>query len=671
MSHPRIPFSRGALAAALACLGLPAAAQPAATLPEVTVTANPLRSAERVSPVDRLEGPSLTLRSQGSLGETLDRLPGVSSTYFGPASSRPVIRGLDGDRIRLLQNGGASLDVSGLSFDHAVPMDPLAVDRIEVLRGPATLVHGGSALGGVVNLIDNRIPQERLRGVTGRVDAGLASGSRERRGAAMVEGGNDRYALHVDAFSRHAGEVRVPAALDCEQAGAARTARRICNSQARADGGAIGGTAFFERGQLGASVASYRSGYGSPAEDEVTVGMRSDRYAFDGQWRPAAGLVEQVRVQGSRTEYRHTEFDAGAPGTVFRNDGSDLRVEARHRPLGPLSGVVGLHAEASRFAAEGDEAFAPPSRTRQRAVFLYEELATGWGRLSLGARRESVRVASPGAEGIDRFVPGERAFAPRAFAAGALWRLTPAWQLTANLARSERAPRDYELFANGPHVATGAWELGNATLGTERSTNLDIGAQWRDGPQHARVALFANRFDRFIALLPTGSQRTDDGGEPMPEYAYQGVPARFTGLEAAGTARLAQRPGTWDLEWRGDLVRASRRDTGEPLPRIAPARVGATLAWSLKPWGARLGFDHAARQDRVPAGDRSTPAYTLWHAALTRSSRAAGAELLWYARLDNAADRLAYSASSILTQTAPGRVPLPGRSLRVGVRADF
>ncbi len=266
---------------------------------------------------------------------------------------------------------------------------------------------------------------------------------------------------------------------------------------------------------------------------------------------------------------------------------------------------------------------------------------------------------------------GERAFSPTALAAGALWKLGPAWQLTAHLARSERAPRDYELFANGPHVATGAWEVGNAGLGLERSTNLDLGLQWREGPQQLKLSAFANRFDRYITLLPTGSQRAVEGGEPLPEYAYQGVPARFTGLEASGTTRLAQRPGTWDLEWRGDLVRATRRDTGEPLPRIAPARLGATLVWNLKPWGARLGFDHAARQDRVPSGDRPTPGYTLWQAALTRSARAGDADLLWYARLDNATDRLAYSASSILTQTAPGRVPLPGRSLRVGVRADF
>lgn len=663
---------RSAVGAAVGTLCLSVAAQSAGTLSEVTVTGNPLGTAEPVAPVERVEGTGLLLRQQGTLGETLDHLPGVSSTHFGPTVSRPVIRGLDGDRIRILSNGGASLDASGLSFDHAVPMDPIAIDRVEVLRGPGALLYGGTAIGGAVNLIDSRIPREPLHGVTGRLDAGLASGNREQHGAAKLQAGNGRHVLAVDAFGRLGEDVRVPSAQSCADGGSTRTTDRLCNTATHARGGAVGGSTFFDRGWLGASVSTYRNDYGSPAEEAVRIGMKSDRYALEGQWRPVTGPFDRLRLQASHTDYGHTEFDEGEPGTVFRNRGHDLRLEARHVEIAGFSGVLGLQADRSRFSADGDEAFAPYSRTRQQALFLHEERATGWGRFSFGARTESVRVESLGNEEVDRFAVGTREFSPTSVAVGAVWKLAPRWELAANLAHSERAPRDYELFANGPHVATGAWEIGDAALGLERSNNVDLSLAWKQGANHARVGAFVHRFSSYLALQATGAEREVEPGEFLPEYAYRSVPARLAGLEAAGNWRLrAGKPMVLDLEWRADQVRATDRSTGEPLPRIAPVRVGATLAAKQGPWGARLGFDHAARQDRVPEGDRPTPGYTLWHAALTRTQTVAGAEVLGYVRVDNLTDRVARSASSLLTQTVPDRALLAGRSLRVGLRADF
>jgi iron complex outermembrane receptor protein len=377
---------------------------------------------------------------------------------------------------------------------------------------------------------------------------------------------------------------------------------------------------------------------------------------------------------------------------VFRNNGNEVRLEARHAPLGGLEGMVGWQSERSRFAADGDEAFAPHSRSRSDALFLYEELGTSWGKLSLGARTERVQVDSLGNPSVPRFAAASRDFRPSSLALGGLWKLAPAWQLSANVARSERAPKDYELFADGPHVATGAYEVGNPNLPKERANQIDLGAQWKSGPNNMRVSAFASRFSNYLALLGTGRQRDAEGNgagtgvtdcgdgtsaesgcsaEVLPEFAYQPVKARFRGLEAAGTLRLLDAATTLDLELRSDLVRADNLSTGEPLPRIAPWRFGATLAGTHGAWGARLGFDHNARQDRVPLGETPVGGYTLWHAALTYRMKAAGAQLLWYARLDNAADRRAYSATSILTQSAPGRVPLPGRSLKVGLQASF
>ncbi|MDM0059518.1 TonB-dependent receptor [Variovorax fucosicus] len=668
----------------------PAPADAAPTLKEITVTGNPLGGAELIAPTTSLSGEALLLRSQSTLGETLDGLPGVSSSYFGPNASRPIVRGQDGDRIRILQNGGGAPDASALSYDHAVPVDALVTERVEVLRGPSALQYGGSAVGGVVNIIDNRIPSEPINGFGGRADLGYATGNKEKNGGVVLEGGNDRYALHVDAFDRRSDDVAVPIELGCSKPGSPWLARRICNSANEARGGAIGGSLFFDQGYIGASASTYRSTYGTVAEDDVTIGMKSDRYALEGEWRPG-GFFTSVHAKLSSTDYRHTEYEGGTAGTTFANKSSDLRIEARHQKIGNLEGLIGFTSERNRFSADGEEAFAPHSRTRANALFVHEELGMPWGKLSFGARTEQVKVTSlgyPADPEITRFAVGERSFNPHSAALGALVNLTPQWQLTSNLAYTERAPKDYELFANGPHVATAAWEVGDPSLQKERSVGFDLGAQWKSGANRAGVNAYVTRFRNYIGLTASGNQRDEEGNvvtdpaatDTLAEYVYSGVRARFTGIEASGNLQLLGRDGfaraddgsTLDLEWRGDLVRATNTDTGEPLPRIAPVRVGATLVYGNGPWSARLGFDHNAAQRRVPlVGARETDAYTLWNASISYRMKVQRAALTWYARVDNITNKLAYTATSILTTTVYPDAPLPGRTLKVGLRVNF
>lgn len=668
-------------------------------LREVTVTGNPLGATELIAPTQSLSGEALLLRSQSTLGQTLDGMPGVSSTYFGPNASRPVIRGQDGDRIRILQNGGSSMDASALSYDHAVPVDALVTERIEVLRGPSALQYGGSAVGGVVNVIDNRIPTEPINGFGGRADLGYSTGSNAREGGVLMEGGNDRFALHVDYFNRASDDVKVPINLACSKPGSPSLAWRMCNSAARSEGGAVGGTVFFDQGWIGASASTYQSTYGTVAEDDVKIGMTSNRYALEGEWRlPGDSFFTTLHGKLSRSDYHHTEYTSGVAGTTFTNQGNDLRLEAKHRPiaaLGGLEGLIGFQSESGRFSADGEEAFAPHSRTQQNALFIAEELPTSWGKLTFGARTEQVKVTSLGYPdpAITRFFVGERSFDPHSAAFGGLVNLTSQWKLTSNLAYTERAPKDYELFANGPHVATAAWELGDTALKKEASVGIDLGAQWESGPNRAKVNVYASKFRNYIGLSASGNARSEEGvlnpgpleaGNVLAEYVYRGVQARFTGLEASGNVRLMGKDGlgqwgagalagsTMDLEWRGDLVRATDLDSGEPLPRIAPARVGATLVWGSGPWGARAGFDAIGAQHRVPTmGQRETDSFTLWNAALTYRTKVKRANLTWYARLDNLTNRLAYSAASILTTTVYPNAPLPGRSLKVGLRATF
>ena len=379
------------IAAALAA-SAPAWAQ---DLPaSVVVTGNPLGAKDLATPASVLTGKDLVLRRGSTLGETLDGLPGVSSTYFGPNANRPVIRGQDGDRIRVLGNGGASFDASSLSFDHAVPIDPLVVERVEVLRGPAALSYGGSAVGGVVNAIDNRIPREAVTAVSGAFEGRLGGAAGERAASALVEGGGGALAWHADAFWRRTDDLSVPDFDRPLEDGSSERRNFIANSASRADGGALGGSFVWDAGYVGASVDTYRNDYGIVAEDDITIRMRRDRIALAGELRPRGGFFSALRAQGAGTDYRHQEIEGdGSVGTTFANDGSDARLEAVHRALalggGQLEGSFGLQYESSDFSALGEEAFVPSTHTRQQSVFVLERWSWGeGGSVSSGLRAE-------------------------------------------------------------------------------------------------------------------------------------------------------------------------------------------------------------------------------------------------------------------------------------------
>ena len=700
LSHNAIRLAVLSLSALPMIFGQAAVAQ-TPQLKEITVTGNPLGATDIIAPSAKYSGDELLLRSQTTLGETLDGTPGVSSTYFGPNASRPIIRGQDGDRIRILNNGGALLDVSNLSYDHSVAADPLSIERIEVLRGPGALQYGGSAVGGVVNVIDNRIPREALfdekGGIAGKADLGAATGNQERAAGVLLEAGNNRYAVHVDAMSRNTKDVNVPTDIFCDKASGAYTAKRLCNAASKVSSAALGGSIFFDQrfqGYLGASVSGYRSNYGTVAEPDVNIGMKSDRFALEGEVKNLKGLIQSVKGQYSKTDYSHTEFTETVPGTVFKNRGSDLRLEARHAKLGNFDGVLGLQIDESRFSADGDEAFAPYSRTRQNALFAYEEYKTSWGKLTFGGRLESVKVQSFGNPTLAKFVTGQRDFKPSSYAEGSLWSLTPQWQLTGNVAYTERAPKDYELFADGPHIATKAYEVGDSALGKEKATQFDIGLAWKSAANSFAFNAYSSHFKNYIGLVQTpGVTRNQADGEvnpiddplnpgfsqatgadfsPLNEFRYVQTRARFTGFEASGNIRLIEGASPIDLGLRAYKVQATNLNTGQPLPRIPPMRLGATLKYTSGPLGANVGVDYAAAQSRVPAGDVAAGANTRLNAGVNYRVKAGSTSLLWYARLDNITNRLAYSATSVLTTTAfPNAPPLPGRSLKLGLQASF
>ena len=512
----------------------------------------------------------------------------------------------------------------------------------------------------------------------------------------MLEAGNNRYAIHVDAFNRQTSDVAVPVDIACNKATGLVIKKRICNSASKSNGGALGGSIFFDQGYLGASVSTYRSNYGTVADPDVTIGMKSDRFALEGEIRNPGSFVQSIKGHYSKTDYGHTEFEGATPGTVFKNKGSDLRLEAHHASLGNFDGLIGVHFENTRFSADGEEAFAPYSQTRQNALFAYEEYKTLWGKLSFGGRLDSIKVQSLGNPNpaLAKFVPGQRDFKPVSYAFGGLVNVSSQWQLTGNIAYTERAPKDYELFGNGPHIATKAYELGNNALVKERATQFDIGAAYKSGFHTFAANVYRSNFKNYIGLVQsTGVTRNQSDGEvnpvddplnpgfsqatganfsPLNEFRYLQTHARFTGMEVSGNIRLMKSTSSLDLALRGDVVKATNMDTNQSLSRIPPLRLGATLKYSSGPLGANIGFDHSAAQTRLPAGDIAAPANTRWNAGLNYRMKTGAASLLWYARLDNITNRLAYSATSVLTTTAfPNAPPLPGRSLKVGLQASF
>ena len=684
-------FSRraAALATSLLCLSLSVRAEDTADadatstasgnkaekLSRVITTGNPLRAADGAQPSAVLAGDALTVTRGATLGDTLSNLPGVASTYFGPNSNRPTIRGLDGDRIRMLSNAGASVDASSLSFDHAVPVDPLVVERIEVLRGAATLLYGGNAIGGVVNTIDNRIPRQAQPGLGGAAEVRLGGPQNEHSGAVVLDGGAGEasagFAWHADLAGRRADDQTAPRFTSEDG-----STTHVRNSAANSHGGALGGSLLFSHGYAGLSFDDYRNQYGVTVEPDISIHMQRQRLASAGEWHDADAPIRRVRWQLSSTRYEHREVEgSGAIGTIFKSRGGEMRVEAEHAPittpLGPVQGVVGMQLERSNFSALGEEALVPTTHTRSSALFVLEQFNSGPWALSAGARTESVRVDSD--DDADATVPKfgaalSRRFSPTSVSLSGSYRLDAAWSLNANLTRSERAPMFYELLANGVHVASGAYERGDASLGVEQASALDLGLKWQaaDGSL-LRLNVYQTRFSRYIALDATGQTLAD-----LPVYTFTAVPARLTGFELEGRWALPASTlpgGKLALTAQLDSVHGVNRGTGEPLPRLAPMRASFGVDAQQGPWSGRLEWRLSARQNRVPSTDTPTAGFGTVRANLSRQFRFGEMDALWYLRLDNLGNKLAYSSTSVATLR--DLTPLPGRSISTGVQVRF
>jgi iron complex outermembrane receptor protein len=670
------------LAAGLLLAGAwaPALAQAEATLPAVTISASPLGLSgnEVVSPVDVLDADALLTRRAATLGETLDGRPGISASHFGAGASRPVIRGVDGPRVKVLADGAEVQDASTISPDHAVGVEPLLATQVEVLRGPAALAYGGGAVGGVVNVLDNRIPtQLPSRAVQGSVEWRGATGPRESAAAFDLTGRAGQVAIHAEGVKRDSGDYRAGKGWP--------DGSRVPGSYNDTGTGSVGLSWIADRGYLGLAYTRQRNTYGLPGHNHAFEGchthgnslhcgahgdegegdghdhgaqgegvpyvqLRSDRWDLRGELRDPLPGFAKLRLRAGFTDYRHDEIEGSEIATTFASKAHDARLELEHKPIAGWRGVLGLQTTRRDFSALGEEAYVQPTLTSRQALFAVEEYRLGDWRFEAAVRQEWQRVDAQATGARVKHSGGSAS-------AGAVWSFAPQYTLGASYTQAARMPSAEELFADGLHLATATYERGNPNLGRETSRNLDVTLRKLAGDTTFSASVFHNRVGNYIYA------RTLDQLNGLQLVDYTQRDATFTGLEGQVRQRF---DATWALTVFGDWVRAKLAGGGN-LPRVPARRLGLRVDARWQALQAQAEWVLVGRQDRVAQFESPTPGYGMLNLSASYAARLGGQDWLFYAKASNLTDKLAYAHTSVIKNAAP----LAGRGLVLGARLEF
>ena len=671
------------------------------------------KTAETALPVTVLSGEALQRQAAATIGETLGGKPGIASASFGPGVGRPVIRGQQGPRALTLQNGTLSADVSSLSPDHGVTVEPLLAESIEVLRGPATLLYGGGAIGGVVNVVDDRIPRAPVDGLTGGLEYRHDEATGMDSGVFRLEGGNGVLAFYLSGSTRETDDLEIPgraideAALEKQEAllgghgheddgghteeALESTDGYVANTDSDADTITAGGSYHFgERGFVGLAVSHLETEYGIPPgahghheaehegegheeqeqgeqEEFVRIDMEQTRYDANLHLHDLGENIEVLRGFLTYTDYEHVELEGTDTGTRFDRQTWETRVEVVHTPLlGGVHGVVGLQWREDEFVALGEEAYVPRTDSSEVGLFLVEDFHRGDWTYELGLRTDWVE-RDPDADAAD-----SQDFTSVSLSGSVLWSISPSWQAGLSLSRAARAPSTEELFSNVdasgpeglvPHAATAVIEIGDPDLDEETSLNTDVTLSWAGSGSRAELALFYNRFSDYIFLFNSGRAVGD-----TPVYLYQQDNADFYGIEFESEFRLFG-GDTGDLWFGlfGDMISGEFDDNGD-VPRLPPSRLGARLSWSGDALGAWVSVLNAADQDDPGEFETETSGYTRWDAGVDyrwrlRESR----ELVAFLKWKNIGDEEIRLSTSFLRNYAPEA----GESLEAGLRFTF
>jgi len=652
----------------------PPAAAPAAgqevEVSKVVVTAAPYAvSADNltasVAIVDRTD---LDLAPPTGLGDLLSGMPGVRSTAFGAGASRPVVRGLAGPRVQVLTNGVGQIDASALSPDHQVATDPGEAERIEVLRGPAALAYGGSAIGGVINIIDDRIASRAPDGgVSGRFLASGATGDDSYAVSGAIHAAVGPLVLTLDGLKREADDYEIPVypesrrqlALEGEttEGGGGKLANTAVDLKAYGGGVSYIGADGF----IGVSVKKTDTTYGVPGhaheepgveeEGPVTIGLTQTRVDLRGEYNKPFGPFAKLRASAGHADYEHTEFEGDAVGTKFMSDGYEGRVELVQTERNGWKGAVGVQALRRNFDAQGDEAYVPKTKITEYGAFTQQRVEkAGWG-YEGGLRIDYRNLDS---------LKGEADFTNLSGSVGVFTRPSDAVFFGVALSRNSRAPTEAELYAEGPHVATRGFEIGDPNLEEETAWSVEATAHYTGERLSADLHLFTARYDGFIDLRPTGAE--DDG---LAVYQYIQTKADFRGFEVESSYKAWRRDDqSLTLEASGDFVRGAT-DLGPPA-RIPSYSVSGRAIYDARFWTARVEARHVGEQDRVAEGELPTDAYTVLNASVAWKPKGDG-QLRVFLDGRNLTDEEIREHASFLKDIAPSA----GRSVRAGVAWRF
>ncbi|MEM8935822.1 MAG: TonB-dependent receptor [Pseudomonadota bacterium] len=657
---------------------------------------------------------ALKLRLESTIGETLRREPGISSTFFGPGASRPVIRGLAGDRIRVLNAGIGSIDAAATSPDHAVSIEPATTERIEVIRGAATLLYGSSGAGGVVNVFDGRIPtdvpEDGIDGVV-RFQGATADRSFETAGGVdldLIDANEGNLVLHLDGFFREAENYQIPGfaesailrASEEEEGGdddeeAEEMFGAVENTTLETIGGAAGLSWIFENGFFGVSASIFESEYGVPGEHGhheeeggeeeeeeeeggVTLDLEQVRVDVAGEINGDFFLFETVKVRFGYADYEHIEIEpSGEAGTVFSNEGWEGRLEFVDKTMefagGELNGAFGVQLRSRDYSAVGEEAFVPLTESNQYGVFALKEYSTGPLRFDLSGRYERTD------HDVTEDPTLDRTFDAFSVSAGVGYKPIEGLFVGVSGFRTERAPAIEELYSDGAHLATNTFEIGDPTFDEEVGLGVEGTMRYSTDRFYAAITGFYTDYSDFIFEAATGDEAGDlprFAMEPaeeeiaeLPVFQFFAADAEFRGFEAELGAQLFEAQGfSFSGDATFDYVRATTSDpVNENLPRIPPMS-GIVGVQASSDWlDLRTEVEFATRQDEVAAVELPTEGYQIVNAYATLRPFTLKEQLSFRLALLNATDEDARLHTSFLKDIAP----LPGRNLRFSIEGSF
>jgi iron complex outermembrane receptor protein len=640
-------------------------------LPSVQITAPNASSAESsgVKADIVLQGDRLRRKRETNLGDTLSHELGVTSSSFGPGAGRPIIRGQDGPRVQVLENGVGTGDLSIISPDHAVATETLNASRIEILRGPSTLLYGSGVSGGVVNVVNDRIPDRLFKTPQANFEGRFNSALEERNGALNASGSLGRMSWNIEGAKRKTNDVHIPGRANPDDPNS--EVGFVRNSAIDSSNLSVGSSYIGDRGFVGMSVSRLENFYGIPGPEGAKIDMSQTRYGLAGDLDNPLKGFQQLKMRFNYNDYQHKELEqSGDVGSRFKNNELDSRAELIHSPIAQWQGVIGIQLQNRNFSAKGDEAFVPSSLSQSAGLFMLEKREWQQWRFEVGGRFEHT-AHNPQAALLQT-----RNFNLYSVSAGSAWKFMDGYQIDLTATRGQRAPNTVALYANGKHVATNTFEQGDQALRKETSNNFDIALQKTTGTITGKVNLFYNYINDYIFQQSRDSDRdgfadrvNDEGlldrhGAFLVQDFSQ-TRAKFYGVEAEAIVALL--PDTLNLRLFTDIVYGRLKDTGN-IPRMTPQRFGFDLDYRKNAWQANFNLTRVTRQDRVAVLETETSGYTLmnaemgYHMKLTKS-----VHYTLFLQGRNLLDSDMRVHTSFLKDIAP----LPGRAIVAGIRGAF